>query len=170
MFSKLKSQFLDGWQRLRKNIFHEYKKIRSPGEQKYLPRNPIDCEQIKSSTKAKKQLKKDGRETFWPIQEYFLSIVKPKIVIANGSIARDLFWNKIMNSEFSGSKVQENNIYNTSFSSANKFCYFFRSKNRKPLHKEFKCFIFAASFFKIIHSTNMELNGQRKKYLHFTTK
>ena len=27
--------------------------IRSPGEQKYLPRNPIDCEQIKSSTKAK---------------------------------------------------------------------------------------------------------------------
>ena len=99
--------------------------IRSPGEQKYKPRSPINEEAIKSAAKAKKQLKQDGRKTFWPIQEYFLSIVKPKIVIANGSMARDLFWNKIMKSEFSGGKVQRENMFEYS-NSANKFCYFFK--------------------------------------------
>lgn len=145
--SKEKNEYIDGnWsnkqhQQTIKSVFRELgidlektfstntSFIRSPGEQKYLPRYPIDCEQIKFEVKAKKQLKKDGRETFWPIQEYFLSIVKPKLVIANGSMARDLFWNKIMNSEFSGSKVQKENTFEYS-NSANKFCYFFKGDLR----------------------------------------
>ena len=36
--------------------------IRSPGEQKYQPRYPINEENIKAESKAIKQLKKDGRE------------------------------------------------------------------------------------------------------------
>ena len=57
--------------------------IRSPGEQKYQPRYPINEENIKAKSKAIKQLKKDAEDTFWPMQEYFLSIVRPKLIIAN---------------------------------------------------------------------------------------
>ena len=79
--------------------------IRSPGEQKYQPRYPINEENIKAESKAIKQLKKDAEETFWPIQEYFLSIVRPKLIIANGHIARGLFWKKIKRTTFSDNKI-----------------------------------------------------------------
>ncbi len=103
--------------------------IRSPGEQKYPPRNPINKEDLKLAAKAKKQLKKDGRETFWPIQEYFLSIVKPRLIIANGSIARDLFWHKIMGNEFKDKKIEPKNKFIYS-NSANKYCYYFNGDLR----------------------------------------
>ena len=103
--------------------------IRSPGEQEYQPRIPINEEEIQSTAKAKKQLKKDGRETFWPIQEYFLSIVKPKLIIANGSMARDLFWNKIMGNEFNGNKLEAEDKF-VYINSANKSGYFFKGDLR----------------------------------------
>ena len=103
--------------------------IRSPGEQKYKSRSPINKEDLKQAAKAKKQLKKDGRETFWPIQEYFLSIVKPKLIIANGSMARDLFWKKLMGNEFKDSRIEPKNkfVYRNS---ANKNCYLFKGDLR----------------------------------------
>ena len=101
--------------------------IRSPGEQKYQPRYPINELSIKKESKAMKQLKKDGRETFWPIQEYFLSIVKPKLVIANGSIARDLFWKKIKGKEFKDSKIEKENKFEYPKQlRGRKLCHFFK--------------------------------------------
>ena len=82
--------------------------IRSPGETAY-----------------SRDLKKDGEITFWPIQEYFLSIVKPKFIIANGSKARDLFWKKIFKNNFLDKKVEKENKFKYK-NSANKSCYLFR--------------------------------------------
>ena len=101
--------------------------IRSPGEQKYHPRYPINELSIKKESKAIKQLKKDTRQTFWPIQEYFLSIVKPKFVIANGSIARDLFWKKIKNKEFKDYEIEKENKFEYPQQlRGKKSCHFFK--------------------------------------------
>ena len=101
--------------------------IRSPGEQKYQPRYPISEVSIKKESKAIKQLKKDGMDTFWPIQEYFLSVVRPKLVIANGSIARDLFWKKIKDKEFKDSKIRKENKFEYPKQlRGRKFCHFFK--------------------------------------------
>lgn len=81
--------------------------IRSPGEIAY-----------------SRDLKKDAEITFWPIQEYFLSIVKPKFIIANGSKARDLFWKKIFKNNFADNKVETDNKFKYK-NSANKSCYLF---------------------------------------------
>ena len=81
--------------------------IRSPGETSY-PRN----------------LKDDAEITFWPIQEYFLSIVQPSLIITNGSKARDLFWKKMNGKNFYDSKVPKQNKYKY-LNSRNKSCYFF---------------------------------------------
>jgi len=42
----------------------------------------------------KRDLKKDY-EIFWPIHEYFLSVVKPKIIISNGAQPREFFKRKM---------------------------------------------------------------------------
>ena len=34
---------------------------------------------------------KDDIEKFWPIHEYLLSVVQPKVIICNGADARDFF-------------------------------------------------------------------------------
>ena len=49
---------------------------RSPGKSKY----PGGPEQMK-----------DDIEKFWPIHEYLLSVVQPKVIICNGADARDFF-------------------------------------------------------------------------------
>ena len=125
----IKSAFRDLEINLKETFSTNTSFIRSPGEQKYQPRKPINEEDIKPAAKAKKQLKMDGRETFWPIQEYFLSIVKPKLIIANGSMARDLFWHKIMGNEFNGNKLEEEDKFDY-INSANKSCYFFKGDLR----------------------------------------
>ena len=82
--------------------------IRSPGETSY-PRN----------------LKFDAETTFWPIQEYFLSIVQPSLIITNGSIARNLFWKKMYGKNFHDSHVSQMNKYKY-LNSKNKSCYIFQ--------------------------------------------
>lgn len=105
--------------------------IRSPREQKYRPRYPISEENIKVESKAIKQLKKDAEETFWPIQEYFLSIVRPKFIIANGHIARGLFWKKIKKTTFSDNKVSiEDKFEYPEKIRGKKSCHFFEGDLR----------------------------------------
>ena len=103
--------------------------IRSPGEKKYQPRYPISELSIQPKSKATKQLIKDAEEIFWPIQEYFLSIVQPKLIIANGSIARNLFWKKIKNRTFSDKEMSTKDLFVYS-NSANKSCHFFEGHFR----------------------------------------
>ena len=105
--------------------------IRSPREQEYQPRYPINEENIKAESKAIKQLKKDSEETFWPIQEYFLSIVRPKFIIANGHIARGLFWKKIKKTTFSDNKVNiEDKFEYPEKIRGKKSCHFFEGDLR----------------------------------------
>tara|TARA_X000001036_G_scaffold193094_1_gene182086 strand:+ start:481 stop:1227 length:747 start_codon:yes stop_codon:yes gene_type:complete len=105
--------------------------IRSPREQEYKPRYPIDEEKIKDESRAIKQLKKDAEETFWPIQEYFLSIVRPKLIIANGHIARGLFWKKIKRTAFSDNKINiEDKFEYPKTIRGKKSCHFFEGDLR----------------------------------------
>ena len=53
---------------------------RSPGKTKY----PGGPEQMKVDI-----------EKFWPIHEYMLSVVQPKVIICNGADARDFFKKRI---------------------------------------------------------------------------
>ena len=101
--------------------------IRSRREHFYPPRNPINRESIQAKTKAIKQLKKDAEETFWPIQEYFLSIVRPKLIITNGSIARDLFWKKIKRTKFKDKDINiEDKFEYPRKINGKKSCHFFQ--------------------------------------------
>jgi len=47
-----------------------------------------------NTEKYKRDLK-DDYEIFWPIHEYFLSVVKPKTIICNGAQPKEFFWKKM---------------------------------------------------------------------------
>ena len=105
--------------------------IRSRREHLYPARNSIKGESIQAKTKAIKQLKKDAEETFWPIQVFFLSIVRPKLIIANGSRARDLFWKKIKRTTFSDDEVNiEDKFEYPTEKMGKKSCHFFEGDLR----------------------------------------
>jgi len=130
-FSKEKNEYIDGnWgnpkhQETIKSVFKYFgvslkdtfstnaSFIRSRGENDYL-----------------RNLWKDARVIFWPIHEYFLSIVQPKLIIANGNIARNLFWKKIKGSRFSDSEIDTEDKFAYKNSNHGRSCHFFKGDLR----------------------------------------